>query len=190
MSIAGKHWYRFEFLKSDEWRDFRLQIITDCCGKCFCCGLTDPSNEARQFVVLCRGCHEMIHKLVLPTGAKNESARELAWKRFDTARLIIKGKYKCGSWGHFRRIGLITGSNPFCRGCFSTVDLLLIDPIRQVEMAKGSVKSLHLCRECFADIKLHFPQHEHGSARQWREILRFLSASRIKLAKVSLDKLF
>ncbi len=102
MSIAGKHWYRFEFLKSDEWRNFRLQVLRDCDGKCFICQNVDISNDVhhvwygepsysgcRQFVTLCRKCHDAVHALMQPEGCKSESAKAEAWNKFQTVKEII-----------------------------------------------------------------------------------------------------
>lgn len=78
MSIAAKHAYRFNFLKSEKWQDIRIQALVARGTKCEVCGEdnffndahhvkypdkwadTDPEKDLR---ILCRPCHERIHSI-------------------------------------------------------------------------------------------------------------------------------
>lgn len=173
MSIAGKHWYRFEFLKSDEWRDFRLQIITDCGGKCFCCRKTDPSSDVHhvwygepsytgcaQFVVLCRECHGKIHSVLAPFKASSESERQEASARFNRLAEQIRSARK-----RHRRNG--------CRGCARSDGVLIIDPIRQQLCQEHGAGRIRLCPACFGELRASFKPLECGNSSAWKAILEF-----------------
>lgn len=76
MSIEGKHFYRFTYLKSEEWRTARLIALAKAGGHCALCGKVDWSNDAHHkkypediwdttpnhLVILCRCCHEKVHQ--------------------------------------------------------------------------------------------------------------------------------
>lgn len=75
MSIAGKHFYRFKYLKSDHWQSLRLEKLANAGAKCCRCNHVDISNDVHHLnyrnlydvtlmdlVVLCRSCHEKIHE--------------------------------------------------------------------------------------------------------------------------------
>ncbi len=165
MSIAGKHWYRFEFLKSDEWRDFRLQLLTDCGGRCYICTKRDQSNDihhvwygepsftgVRQFLVLCRTCHDKVHAVLVPFKASNETERRDAWQRFcSIASIISKNTPK--------------DTRPKCRSCFSRGNTILIDPVRQIVHEEQGKGIINLCPACFGDLKQAFPPYPHGTAK-------------------------
>lgn len=106
-TIAGKEWYRNTFLQSDEWKLFRTERLLDQGAKCFICGLVDTSNDVHhiwygegsfcglmQFAVLCRICHEQVHWLFEPCGAKNESEKREAYYNFIAAKKKISKKCK------------------------------------------------------------------------------------------------
>lgn len=74
MSVAAKHFYRFDYLKSEHWSNLRLEKLASVDAKCAKCGVRDLSNDIHHFlyrnlydvklkdlVVLCRKCHEEVH---------------------------------------------------------------------------------------------------------------------------------
>lgn len=78
MSIAGKHSYRFEYLKSEEWGNVRAEVLARDGAKCLICGERDISNDVRHCrypksfwntkasdcITLCRFCHDKMHELM------------------------------------------------------------------------------------------------------------------------------
>jgi hypothetical protein len=76
MSIAGKHAYRFGYLKSEEWHGVRLIALVRDEFKCRVCGHESEKNDAHHvfypesfwstdpdcLVTLCRRCHDLVHK--------------------------------------------------------------------------------------------------------------------------------
>lgn len=89
VSVAGKHFYRFKYLRSDHWQDLRLRKLVSVDAKCFRCGHRDVSNDVHHLryrrlfnvrlsdlIVLCRECHELTHEALeffrgsMDTGAR------------------------------------------------------------------------------------------------------------------------
>lgn len=77
MSIQGKHFYRFSYLKSDHWKSLRLEKLASTGAACCRCEHIDPSNdvhhlnyknlwdvELMDLVVLCRPCHKKVHEVM------------------------------------------------------------------------------------------------------------------------------
>lgn len=76
-SIERKHFYRFEYLKSEHWKDLRIAKLASVDAACARCGERDLSNDVhhvryknlydvvlKDLIVLCRHCHEMVHKFM------------------------------------------------------------------------------------------------------------------------------
>lgn len=92
MSINGKYAYRFVYLKSQEWKDVRLEALVKAKALCKICGVEDFSNDAHhiyypksfwkttaeQLVVLCRPCHNVVHAL-LKSGKKTTKESVDEW---------------------------------------------------------------------------------------------------------------
>lgn len=76
MSVAAKHAYRFEFLRSEQWETIRIAVLAKHKGRCWICGLESLSNDVHhveypdnwwntkpwQCVPLCRECHDAVHQ--------------------------------------------------------------------------------------------------------------------------------
>jgi hypothetical protein len=83
MGIAQKHAYRFGFLKSDEWRDFRLVALVHYGERCYACKkdcsnpdihhLWYPGRKMRVWDArpLCRECHNAAHEATSPKDYKD-----------------------------------------------------------------------------------------------------------------------
>ena len=77
MSLDSKHAYRFNFLKSEDWKGKRLMLIAKDGALCACCGLESWSNDVHHLrypkrwgrtsrnitITLCRTCHGHVHSL-------------------------------------------------------------------------------------------------------------------------------
>lgn len=71
MGIEEKHWYRFNFLRSEKWRGERLATLAEQSPICTICDKTDWHNDVHHIlygksskkVVLCRTCHALVHSL-------------------------------------------------------------------------------------------------------------------------------
>lgn len=74
MSFLGKHHYRCEYLKSEHWKQLRLEKLNSRNCECAKCGFKSASNDVHHLdykqlydvelldlVVLCRGCHILLH---------------------------------------------------------------------------------------------------------------------------------
>lgn len=78
MSVASKHNYRFNYLKSDHWKDLRLRKLVSTDAKCEICAFRCLQNDVHHtiyrrpltnakltdLVVLCRSCHQAVHELI------------------------------------------------------------------------------------------------------------------------------
>lgn len=96
MSIDGKHAYRFGYLKSDKWKQVRLDAILREKGKCQICQdesifndahhIWYPENiyETKEFhlVILCRACHEFVHVTFPECKTNNEDDGREIWLKF------------------------------------------------------------------------------------------------------------
>ena len=101
MSIEAKHKYRFGFLKSEKWQNFRLEALVNSSGKCFVCGDEHFSNDVhhiiypdvwdetamRHVAILCRDCHDKIH--FLTDGREFESDGH-KWKFFHAVTALLR----------------------------------------------------------------------------------------------------
>jgi hypothetical protein len=93
MGVAQKHAYRFGFLKSDRWKDFRLRALVfhgQFCAMCRKSGIPldihhiwYPRRKEEVWDVrpLCRNCHDLAH---LKTSPKSYKEYEIAVSEFST----------------------------------------------------------------------------------------------------------
>jgi len=99
MSIESKRAYRFDYLKSEQWQNVRLEALAREGGKCQICGEESLHNDAhhiwypkniyktraRQLVIMCRECHDFVHSL-MPDCKTNDKIKGLEiWNRFRNA---------------------------------------------------------------------------------------------------------
>ena len=74
MGVSSKHFYRFNYLKSEHWEKLRLEKIAQREGRCEICRLQEWNNDVHHIfyrglwdvtvddlAVLCRKCHDDVH---------------------------------------------------------------------------------------------------------------------------------
>lgn len=78
MGIGAKHTYRFKYLKSEHWKNLRIEKLATEDAKCEICQFRSLSNDVHHLkyrrpltkttvcdlVVLCRRCHELVHGVI------------------------------------------------------------------------------------------------------------------------------
>lgn len=106
MGIAQKHWYRFGFLKSDEWKDFRLVALVHYGERCYACKcetqsldihhLWYPGRKIRVWDArpLCRKCHDAVHSVTQPKEYKDIEEALAAFYQFIEDRWEIPDTLK------------------------------------------------------------------------------------------------
>lgn len=96
MSIESKYAYRFGYLKSDKWKQVRLDALLRERGKCQICGEESIFNDAHHIwyptniletteehlVILCRACHNFIHSVIPECKTKDQEEGRNHWKKF------------------------------------------------------------------------------------------------------------
>lgn len=99
MNVESAHAYRFEYLKSDQWKSVRLEALAREKGKCQICGLESIFNDAHhiwypeniydtkenQLVVLCRPCHDFLHTMLPDCKTRDEEFGRSQWIKFRNA---------------------------------------------------------------------------------------------------------
>lgn len=94
MPSKSQLYYRNTYLRSDHWRNLRLEKLASVDAYCFRCGVRDLSNDVhhtvyrklydvtlRDLIVLCRPCHQLLHESI--DAARNgdvDSVKTLAIK--------------------------------------------------------------------------------------------------------------
>lgn len=86
-TINGRHFYRFQYLKSDHWQNLRLEKMVEVDAHCLRCGIRDLSNdvhhvryrklydvELSDLIVLCRDCHKIMHEVLEASKIGDENA--------------------------------------------------------------------------------------------------------------------
>jgi hypothetical protein len=96
MSIESKHAYRFGYLKSDKWKQVRLDALLREKGKCQICQEESIYNDAHHIwypeniydtqefhlVILCRPCHDFVHVAFPECKTRDEEAGREIWMKF------------------------------------------------------------------------------------------------------------
>lgn len=117
MSVSGKHYYRFTYLKSEEWKAVRLAALAKANARCGICKKRDLSNDAhhirypeniwetkpRDLVILCRECHDKVHEKYGKEASKkkwrNVKRGVIDHDREEAVKLIEPHCLLCGSTG-------------------------------------------------------------------------------------------
>lgn len=129
MSIEGKHFYRFTYLKSEEWKTVRLVKLAKCGAKCEVCGEKSWSNDCHHKVypddiwktkphhlaVLCRRCHDAVHSLMRqrPDFGKFGLIKNEIWEERHKLKKKVK-KPRC-VFCRCSTVELIQGSRKKCK---------------------------------------------------------------------------
>lgn len=115
-AIAGKHFYRFKYLRSEHWQNLRLEKLVSVDARCKNCGLRDLSNDVHHLnyrslfdvtlddlVVLCRKCHDMVHEALEHYREKiKRPGEEVTWKSTKHAlNFIVVGAHVDSEWKGF-----------------------------------------------------------------------------------------
>ena len=98
MSVAGKQFYRFTYLRSEHWENLRIAKLASVDAKCQRCTHRDLSNDVHHLryrhlydvtlddlLVLCRDCHEEVHIALETMRAAIDEGKDCAltvWKIF------------------------------------------------------------------------------------------------------------
>jgi hypothetical protein len=199
-TIEGKLWYRNTFLQSEEWKTFRIQMLANADAKCFVCDLKDVSNDvhhvwygepsctgARQFVILCRECHEEIHDKCMFEKATAENEKHDAWKRMNVMRLVLRSTDRVIK--SIKTAKIAAQQPKSCRGCNTPVtDTFWANPVRQIITESKGIGSMRLCAVCFQKIREVFPQDENakGTKKQWLAVMQFLD--RLKAESIAAEQ--
>jgi len=102
MSVARKHAYRFQYLRSDKWQIVRLEALVRERGKCQICGEESVSNDAHhiwypeniwdtvsgQLAILCRPCHDFLHAMMPRCKTSDPVKGRAFWNRFAQAIIV------------------------------------------------------------------------------------------------------
>jgi ribosomal protein L37AE/L43A len=99
VSIEGKHSYRFGYLKSEQWKNVRIEALAREKGLCQICGEESISNDAHHIwypeniyettqghlVILCRPCHDFLHAMLPECKTNDEAEGRAQWMKFFNA---------------------------------------------------------------------------------------------------------
>jgi hypothetical protein len=108
MSAQARHFYRFVYLKSEHWRNLRLEKLAERDACCAICKFRDLANDVHHIDyrelynvqlcdlrVLCRGCHSKLHKLLeAGFGATGTKATDVWGKCKRAIRLEQRQKWR------------------------------------------------------------------------------------------------
>lgn len=99
MNVNSKYIYRFKYLKSEQWKRLREQVLVRENGRCQICGDESISNDVhhvwyptsiyrtteKQLVVLCRPCHTFVHAMLPTCKTNDEEVGRSQWIKFRNA---------------------------------------------------------------------------------------------------------
>lgn len=169
MSIESKHAYRFGYLKSEQWRNIRIEALAREKGMCQICREESISNDAhhvwypeniyetteRHLVILCRPCHEFVHSMLPECKTRDEDEGIAQWTRFRNAILTWRVEHMklfCSTEGlkvvsakdlraELARLKTLLASRPSNCKAFSKDDIgLMFSRIRKIA-EKGEYKA-------------------------------------------------
>lgn len=158
MSVSGKHYYRFDFLKSEAWGTMRIEVLAEFEAKCEICGFQSIENdvhhiwydclwkkEPKQFAVLCRSCHEKVHAKLAPSSAKTQDDKKKARASFDA--FCINQKLKRIVDESPPAIEPLKKFKP-CTVCLAENGTILYDPVKGTDAAEG----MPICTNCAEEL--------------------------------------
>ena len=155
-----------------------MQVISDCDGQCYICDSVDISNDVhhvwygepsytgcRQFVVLCRFCHDQIHLRLEPAGSSCEKDRIQCWSSFDAIARQIRSGLKGEQSSRIKARG--------CKRCGNRKNVFRVDPIT-LEVDSETKNGVIVCSDCFQSFSVKFTALTHGTKVHWKERLAYL----------------
>lgn len=172
MSINGKHFYRFTYLKSEEWKTARMVAMARAGAKCALCGKVDWHNDAHHrkypediwntsphhLIVLCRACHEDVHA---------KFGKEASKRRWKSVKKAIETDRKIG----YLKIHPEVPECVFCH----THDCLR-------KLIKLNFASLWVCPSCYTPFK----QFRETGMSFWRSLDAVKEATAVSKCAVML----
>lgn len=177
MRASSKRAYRNIYLKSDQWKDVRLEALVRTDASCCICGYRSLSNDAHHvvypqsfwdtresdLVVLCRPCHNFIHCL-LPTARVGRNSFALF---MDTVAAIRRwrGEVDCQDADKIEaiyRANRLRLKEKTCRAC-----RIYGPSVDAVCLFDGKPGSLPLCSSCGLELAGLKPN-------SWAGVRRFL----------------
>lgn len=185
-TIAGKDWYRNTFLKSDEWKLFRSQVLAEHKAKCAVCNIENASNDVhhvwygegsfcglRQFVILCRGCHDKVHAQFSASSAKNEAERREAYGNFLIAREGIRMAISKSKEKRVKPLkingALVPDVKTRCDSCLKGEKVLRYLNLLKMEECQG--KGAWICKDCESLLaEAASPSSYEKASSAWKEI--------------------
>lgn len=197
MAAKHKHSYRFVYLRSDKWKDVRLEALLR--EKMFCqiCKEEDFFNdahhifypksvwdtEADDLVILCRDCHNMIHSFFeqQPSRKKGKIAFVQItkviqkWVGLKSKRLLEKIQHESSGSDKIQESIISTT----CKGCGDfKKPVEPVDILSEFSMVIAGVSATwFLCPDCRKDLKLNAPDLNglvKGSAKYKNEFFKSL----------------
>lgn len=136
--VDRRHYYRFKFLKSEQWQTARSAALADADGRCALCLHRDISNDAHHvwyprniwqtkaehLVILCRECHTLVHSVLpTPSSFKTEQEAKDAFSNF-RASLLYWLDCQRALLGSRRRLEAFhQKEDKFCKICRWTEDI-------------------------------------------------------------------
>lgn len=191
MSIEGKHAYRFVFLRSEKWKDLRIEALARDDAKCQICLERNLSNDAHHIyyppsvydtqaddlVILCRPCHELVEAII-----RTDKTKDISIKRFRfLVNAIAQWKLNKQHWLddpkiHSPRKRELT-ERTHCVGCSKVVPGIELYFLFSKYPTQRQDTFWPLCPVCKYDMDNNFPWPESPNGvwrliRQWIEFRR------------------
>lgn len=192
MGAVAKHHYRFSFLKSEFWQNFRLERITRCKGRCNVCANEFPPSELdvhhlfyrgnpfdtqwHDTRVLCRPCHDLVHANTTPGKYKTLERAVMAYKKF-----IKPFRRKGGNNGKPQKFDYIPPKSP-------DAEAKRIKRLRKEKSIERSIERKKL-GECESSKKRRAEkaQHQKAIGEAVQEMVANLGWRHVKSGPIVLD---
>lgn len=176
MGVIAKHAYRNGFLKSEFWDNLRLEALVKFQACCYICHKENIKNDAHhvdypkrwrdtrlnQLVIMCRECHELMHKKLGDRKATGKLFREIS-----TEMRMLAGT-------HVQRT---KGRRSVCKKA--------IDPCMICSMetsTRGMVKSgaeFNFCQKCDNIFEAFCESNLILNWKDWRHCIDWIYAARL-----------
>ena len=200
MSAGSKHRYRFVFLRSEKWKNVRIEALANQKAKCKICGFESISNDAHHIyyppsvwdtdpsdlVILCRPCHELVHA-VLNIQHNRKTQKSSAMMDLKSLAIAL-GAWRelCDLWNREKvkktKLKILSKKSSSCRICLSSEKPLQILDVGKIIGHRRHVPVLYFtCEECSEMVKKRFvdPNEFKGMGR-WKVLKDWIYDVRLK----------